>query len=102
MANGSATVPIPIPIKASAESLRHTQPTHLAIVNDFDERSGVIWAEVRRETGADVSIGYHDNRFHVFWLSLWTWGGQHILYAGDNYRVLEPADWEELLGSPTS
>jgi hypothetical protein len=55
--------------------------------------------EVRRELGTDVSIGYHYQRAHVFWLSFWTWDGGHVLYQGDRYWKLGPAEWGQLLGS---
>ncbi|MHC4404958.1 MAG: hypothetical protein ACYTG0_35370 [Planctomycetota bacterium] len=58
--------------------------------------------DVRREMGHDVAIGFLYERFHVFWLDFWTWGGRHVLYAGDEYWELEPIDWQGLLGEEGS
>jgi len=48
--------------------------------------------------GMNPSVGYLYKRFHIFWCDLWTWGGRHVLYSGDNCWEPAPADWEELLG----
>jgi hypothetical protein len=58
--------------------------------------------QIPSEMGPGVSIGFHYHRFHIYWLNLWTWDGQHVLYQGDRYWKLGPADWEKLLGSPGS
>jgi hypothetical protein len=58
--------------------------------------------EVRRELGHDVAVGFKYNRFHIFWLDIWTWGGSHVLYSGDRYWELPPADWKEIVGGEGS
>ena len=52
---------------------------------------------VSQELGQDVAVGFYYERVHIFWLDLWTWGGEHVLYRGNNCRQLEPSDWERIL-----
>jgi hypothetical protein len=54
--------------------------------------------QARQELGRDVAVGFKYSRFHIFWLDIWTWGGSHVLYSGDNYSEPTPADWKEILG----
>jgi hypothetical protein len=54
---------------------------------------------VNKELGADVSIGFLYERFHVFWSDVWTWNGRYVLFAGDRYWEPEPEAWQQLLGS---
>jgi hypothetical protein len=47
-------------------------------------------------------MGYKYSYFGVFWIDLWTWGGQHCLYEDKQYWPLEPADAAHLIGKQTS
>ena len=58
-----------------------------------------VRGEVSRELGSDVAIGFFYKRAHLFWLSVWTWDGQHVLYNGDAYWVPPPDAWKKLLGA---
>jgi hypothetical protein len=61
---------------------------------------------LKQELKADLALGYFHRSFHVFFCPLWTWGGQHVLYAGDRYWPITEAqaarflDHEGGLGSP--
>ena len=58
--------------------------------------------EARQELGRDVAVGFKYNRFHIFWLDIWTWGGSHVLYSGDDFWEPTPTGWKELLGGEGS
>lgn len=40
---------------------------------------------------AGLKVGYKYGAFGVFWLDIWTWDGEFVLYRGDNYQTLEAA-----------
>jgi hypothetical protein len=42
----------------------------------------------RQLAGQDVAVGYRYDYFGVFWVDLWTWGGQWCLYDGSSYSPL--------------
>ena len=52
------------------------------------------------QLGGTVSVGYKYSYFGVFWLDLWTWGGEYCVYDGDRYAPIQPAQAAELLGKP--
>lgn len=55
-------------------------------------------AAIRQSTGQDPDIGYKYSYFGLFWVDLWTWGGEHCLYKDKTYWKLEPAQAAALLG----
>jgi hypothetical protein len=57
-----------------------------------------VQQEATRELGANVSVGFIYNRFHIYYADLWTWNGRHVLYTGDKYLALDAAQWQELIG----
>src|SRR5262249_39837892 len=42
----------------------------------------------RQATGKNPAVGFKYSYFGVFWLDLWTWGGEYCLYEGDNYSPI--------------
>ncbi len=57
------------------------------------------------EDGSEVQldkIGYHYQRFGLFWIDFWRWGGEYVLYSdagGMLYAPLTDAELEELGGA---
>lgn len=58
-------------------------------------------ADVRQalkdETGHELQVGYLYSNFGVFWLDLWTWGGEYCLYEGDDVLRLTPEELAEVM-----
>lgn len=52
------------------------------------------------ETRLD-QIGYHYERFGLFWVDIWRWGGEYVLYSSDRsvYAPLTEAELAELGGA---
>lgn len=48
-------------------------------------------------TGSTPEIGYKYSYFGLFWLDLWTWGGEYCLYKEKQYWPLPPAAAAKLL-----
>jgi len=42
-------------------------------------------------------VGYKSGYFGVFWIDLWTWGGEYCLYEGDRYRTISPSEAARLV-----
>jgi hypothetical protein len=47
-------------------------------------------------------IGYHYDRFGLFWVDFWRWGGEYVLYSSDRsvYAPLTDGELAELGGAP--
>jgi len=58
--------------------------------------------DVQAVHGADVAVGYHYHHWGLFWIDLWTYGGEYCLYQGKSYSPLSPAEAAKLLGKPES
>jgi|JI102314A1RNA_FD_contig_31_2138770_length_528_multi_6_in_0_out_0_1 hypothetical protein len=56
---------------------------------------------LKTATGHDLKVGYLYDNFGLFWLDLWTWGGQYCLYEGDSVERLTPEQAAEVLGTTT-
>jgi hypothetical protein len=67
-------------------------------ITHVGELPGHLREQARRELGQDVSIGFIWRRFHIYYVSFWTWGGEHVLYKGDRYWAPKADAWEKLLG----
>ncbi|MCA9709670.1 MAG: hypothetical protein KDK70_27780, partial [Myxococcales bacterium] len=53
---------------------------------------------VEEEVGSGVAVGYKYEQFGVFFLELWTWDGQYVLYRGDDYWDLPESEVAKLAG----
>jgi hypothetical protein len=47
-----------------------------------------------------LKIGYKYGYWGVFWIDLWTWGGQYCVYEDKRYQPIEVAEAAGLLGKP--
>jgi hypothetical protein len=57
--------------------------------------------QVQAATGQtdDVQVGLLHQRFGVFWVDVWTWGGEYVLYnGGDDVWQLDPEEAASLTG----
>jgi len=52
---------------------------------------------LKDETGHELQVGYLYSNFGVFWLDLWTWGGEYCLYEGDDVLRLTPEQVAEVM-----
>jgi hypothetical protein len=52
---------------------------------------------LKDETGHELQVGYLYSNFGVFWLDLWTWGGEYVLYEGDDVLRLAPEEIAEMM-----
>ena len=48
-------------------------------------------------TGYHVGWKYH--RFGLFWLDLWRWGGEPVVFRGNTFEPVEPGDLEAIGGA---
>lgn len=53
--------------------------------------------QAMRQAGRDVAVGFRYDYFGLFWLDLWTWGGEFCLYDDKNYDPIPPAEVARLL-----
>jgi hypothetical protein len=47
-------------------------------------------------------VGYKYSYWGVFWVDLWTWGGDYCVYEGERYRPIQRGEAARLLGKPES
>jgi hypothetical protein len=52
-------------------------------------------------TSVDYHVGYLHERFGVFWIDLWTWGGEYVLYddSEENLWTLDEEETASILGA---
>src|SRR5947207_2138217 len=62
---------------------------------------GDVAAEQRPNVGAG-KVGHKSSYFGVFWIDLWTWGGEFCVYEGDRYQPISRAEAARLIGKPES
>ncbi|MCA9442906.1 MAG: hypothetical protein KC964_19035 [Candidatus Omnitrophica bacterium] len=55
--------------------------------------------EFRMETGHEGSLGFLYERFHIFYLDIWTWNGRYVLYEDELYYEISSEFREALLTS---
>jgi hypothetical protein len=74
-------------------------------VKHIGEVTSDMQASVREATGQldDLKVGYLHDRFGVFWVDVWTWGGHYVLYNdSDDVWELEDEQAANLMGMSTS
>ena len=55
---------------------------------------------VKQDTGAsNPAIGYKYSMFGIFFLNIWTWSGEYVLYEDDNYWDLGTEGAAQILGT---
>jgi hypothetical protein len=47
----------------------------------------------------NLSVGYKWSYFGLFWMDIWTWGGEYCLYEGKNFAPLTPEQAATLMGT---
>ena len=50
----------------------------------------------------NLAVGYKYSAFGIFWLDLWTWDGEHCLFAGDDVFEVDEKQFEQIAGKPKS
>ncbi len=45
-------------------------------------------------------VGYKYGYWGIFWIDLWTWGGEYCVYEGDRYRPISRGEAARLMGKP--
>src|SRR5437016_2616231 len=49
-------------------------------------------------TGKNLAVGFKYSYFGIFWLDLWTWGGEYCVFEDKNYGPITAAQAAELMG----
>ena len=80
----------PAPVKAVAILITHGDS--IAHIGDLPPQI--------RQNGGPSKVGYKYSYWGVFWINLWTWGGEYCVYDGDRYAPIQSAQAAELLGKP--
>lgn len=55
-------------------------------------------AAIQQATGKDPQIGYKYSYVGLFWIDVWTWGGEYCLYKDKTYWSLDRSQAAALLG----
>jgi len=58
--------------------------THVA---DLDP---AVADEIEAEAGSGIAVGFKYEQFGLFWLEVWCWDGEYVLFRGEEYWDLPP------------
>jgi len=72
--------------------------THGDTIKPLGDLRSDLKDALRKATGKNLSVGFKYSSFGVFWLDLWTWGGEYCLYEGNNYEPIPLATAALLTG----
>ena len=72
--------------------------THGETIQHVEEVPDDKYAVAEQMTGANVRVGYRYSSFGLFFLDIWTWDGEFVLYQGSDYWELDEETCDELLG----
>jgi hypothetical protein len=64
----------------------------------IDNIGDVSWEH--RQGPGPKKVGYESSYFGLFWIDLWTWGGEYCVYEGDRYSIIEASTAARLIGRP--
>lgn len=66
--------------------------THGDTINRVAEVKDPHLLQLLRKTGEwkNPAVGYKYSYFGIFWLDLWTWGGEYCIYEDKKYDPLTP------------
>ena len=85
-----------IPSKAEAKGLL------LITYGDSIKHMADVPAEAKeaitKDLGPDVAIGYKYSYAGLFWLDIWTWGGEYCLFKDKTFWSLKPEQAAQLMG----
>ena len=71
--------------------------THGEAVLHYADLADDVRQTLKTDTGHDLKVGYLYSNFGIFWLDLWTWGGEYCLYEGDDVLRLTPEQVAEVM-----
>jgi hypothetical protein len=86
------------PSEASAKILITRGDVIKHIGNVAEQQRQFLAPAVRNQ----VAVGFKYSYFGIFWLDLWTWGGEYCIYQGDKYEPLTPTQAAILLNTSES
>jgi hypothetical protein len=61
-----------------------------------------IHAALRAGGWTNPAVGFKYDYFGIFWLDLWTWGGDYCVFEGKKYSPITASQAAELMGVPES
>jgi hypothetical protein len=77
--------------------------THGDTISHVGEISPNLQAQVQQNLKkSGLKVGFHYSYFGVFWLDLWTWGGEYCVYDGQGYAPISPDQAAFFLGKSES
>jgi hypothetical protein len=64
----------------------------------------ITWGDTIKHVGdaPGAKVGFRYSYWGIFWLDLWTWGGEFCIYDGDRYKPISEAEAERLLNHTPS
>jgi hypothetical protein len=73
--------------------------THGDTINHVGNIAGPAPQDMQKNAIGDVKVGFKYSYFGVFWLDLWTWGGEFCLYTKDDrYQPISRSQAAMLMG----
>ncbi len=67
-------------------------------ITDVQEVAPAARQHLPAGTPKDYRIGFFYKRFHIFFLSLWTYEGKYVVYSGDRYIPITAQELKNLTG----
>jgi len=88
------------PSRAEARRKGFVFITHGKSIKHIGDVPEELKAEIRStfETSEEPAVGFIYSQFGIFWLDIWTWGGEYCIYAGDEYGPIDEKDAAKLTG----
>src|SRR5437764_6727836 len=74
------------PTRASAGIILITHGDTIKHLGDI--RNAELKDALRKANFKNLSVGFKYSYFGVFWIDLWTWGGEYCVYEGNNYNPI--------------
>jgi hypothetical protein len=87
-------------LPAAVQAQQQAAPI-LITYGDTITHIGNVTAPNAAHAGA-AKVGFKSSYFGVFWIDLWTWGGEFCVYEGDRPHPITPAEAARLLGKSES
>ncbi len=71
---------------------------HGETISHVKDLPGDLKQQARAELNQDVAIGFKYSHLHVFWLDVWSWDGEFVLYHDKQFWKLTQDQWTRFLG----
>jgi hypothetical protein len=97
----AAGVLLPGRASRQAEASHPAKAVVLITHGDTINHVGDVPAQNLKQLPA-TKVGFKYSYWGIFWLDLWTWGGEYCLYSGQQYWKLQPAEAAQLLNKSAS